>query len=102
MAEKQLTKFEEFLDNLAYWLKRDHKIVSAVTSKGENQAEVTITFEDDDDPIYIGSFEEPGMSIEWLEGYKLDGCPVELVRVNGVVFGALGRHVAGWVVGCGG
>ena len=106
------TELKAFLENLQYWLKERHDIV-ATFDKGEvseTVCDVSLRIEDDDededgDPdnnFYVGSFAEPGLRVEYIGKVKLDDYnkdPEELVRVNGIVFSALGKHVAGWVVG---
>lgn len=109
--------FRDFLDNLCYWLKAEHCLVGTIVPSNDPLvADVNIASEDDDDvgededpsnTFYIGNYGEPGVRVKWLGEHTISGKVNEgggprdrtFVEVNGVVFEALGRHVAGWVTG---
>lgn len=107
------TKFQTFLESLAVWLDQSHDITATTFQDSPTTANVAlwIEYEDDDDNegdeqegnFYVGSFATPGLRIEWLGEHTLKIAgkdeATELVCVNGIVFSAYGKHVAGWAVG---
>ena len=91
-----MDEFKRFLDNLVYWLSTDHDIEATYKIDGA-AADVSLT--EDDEEFYIGGYTDPGMQVIWLGPQKLADKEESLVRVNGIVMSAIGKHVAGWAVG---
>jgi hypothetical protein len=105
------TKFQEFLSNLAHWLDQLHCVTAVAFLDSPTTANVALWLEDEDEEdcgeqegnFYVGNFAIPGLRVEWLGEHtlKIAGKDeiTELVCVNGIVFSAFGRHIAGWVIG---
>ena len=90
--------FEKFLANLKYWLEEEHSLKATIGEIKDNKVDVELLTEDGDE-FYIGNFADPGMAITWLGYFDFGMGPRAAVTVNGVLFEALGKHVAGWVNG---
>lgn len=96
-------KLKEFIDSLAYWLKKKHDITATVTVETSDTCELALT-DMDDEQLFIGPFANPGLSIRWIGGVSLvdhNGKPTtyDLVLANGIPMAAIARHVAGWASG---
>lgn len=108
-------QLKAFCDNLVYWLKTEHCLVGTIVPSDDPLVcDVNLACEDEDDDecddptntFYVGSCADPGLRVRWLGAYTCTYEGVmpsmrdrELVEANGVIFEALGRQVAGWVVG---
>lgn len=88
-------ELQEFADNLRHWLFSEHSYDLRITKSGENSFSADIIDEEGEE-FWIGNYADPGITITWL-GDGPEG--TKLVRANGIVIQALGRHVAGWAVG---
>jgi hypothetical protein len=84
---------------------------------GEGRAEATFDpdnpdkvdiqlLDDEGEDFTIGSFAEPGMTVEWIGECMIadeDISPIHtppLVKVNGIFMQAASRHIVGWALGC--
>lgn len=91
-------KLDAFIKNLIYWLDQEHMLSAAVAKSDENTCELVIT-DDEGEEFWIGNYADPGLCVKWLGEVAVGDKSVDLVEANGVVMQALGRHIAGWVVG---
>ena len=91
-----MDEFKRFLDSLVYWLSTHHG-VEATYKVNSAAADVSLT--EDGEEFYIGGYADSGMQVIWLGPHKLADKEESLVRVNGIVMSAIGKHVAGWAVG---
>ncbi len=93
-------EFGKFLGNLTYWLGESTAAIDKVVVKpiSPTRADVDLydtSEEEGNQELIIGNYAEPGMVVEWVGEFR--GRP--MVEINGVLFEARGRHVAGWIVG---
>lgn len=91
-------KLAAFVKNLIYWLDQEHCLTATIGKADENTCELVIVDEEGEE-FYIGTYADSGLLVKWLGAVTIGGKSVELVEVNNVVMQALGRHIAGWVIG---
>ena len=91
---------KKLVDNLVYWL-AEHGDLKAEVAEDRNDAVELELIDDEGEEFYIGSYADPGMLVRWIGPTTLPGCdePRNLVEVNGVIFEAVGRTIAGWAIG---
>ena len=97
-------KLKEFTDLLTYWFEQNHGITATVTKSDYNTCDMALRDNDLDTDLYVGPYADPGLSIRWIGetnvmNYQGEPATQDLVLVNGIVFSAIGKHVAGWAVG---
>jgi hypothetical protein len=91
----------KLVDNLIYWLRERHEITATpiVETRGGHVVELELR-DDEGEEFYVGNYGEPGVHIAWLGEFDVgDGEPTYLVRINSLVIEAMGRQIAGWIVG---
>lgn len=89
----------KFCEDLVHWLEADHDYKANWTLVGQSTAKAYILNEDGED-VHIHGSATTGLDIRYLGQHSVGtGEDVELVLINGIVFEALGRHVAAWVAG---
>ena len=103
MVEATDQTFEKFLANLKYWLEEEHSlkaVIGEIEDKPTRKPKVDVElFTDEGEEFYIGNYADPGLHVIWLGPHDFGMGPRMVVTVNGILMEALGKHVAGWVVG---
>ena len=90
-------EFKKFLDGLKAFL--DKQGIEVRYSNPDEDEMVEALLYENGEEFTIGNFADSGASIKWLGAVDVKGNGVYLVIVNGVIFEAQPRHVAGWIVG---
>lgn len=94
---------EKFVGSLTYWCGEHGGLkVSVIEDRGDS-VELEL-LDDEGEEFYVGNYADPGLVVRWVGPVAIPGrsgrdASPDLVEVNGVIFEAKARAVAGWVVG---